>query len=403
MPSEPVSALGGVIKATITFRRFATLGNGFSTIRESRPAPPFSKADAAAEALSLKCQTGSVPSAGFIGISIRADMKCSSPESRHETRGDRCQESTTPIGDRVAGRELELAIALCRFSRKRRSPTIVDLGRLAELRALYDEIAEGHQLPADVSYRAVDAAGVSAEWLSGPRVRDDCVLLYLHGGCYVTGSVETHRDIMTRLSIEASMRVLGLNYRLAPRHPFPAAVEDATAAYVWILKSGVEPDHIAIAGDSAGAGLAVAATIKIRDQGLPLPGALVCVSPWVDLAVAGDSMEINADADPIVSREMLLGWGGMYLDGHDPRTPLASPLYADLRRLPPILIQVGSDEVLLDDSRRLAERASIAGVNATLEVWPEMIHVWHLFAPILPQAREAIEDIGKFLRLQLGN
>jgi epsilon-lactone hydrolase len=206
---------------------------------------------------------------------------------------------------------------------------------------------------------------------------------------------------MTRLSIEASMRVLGLNYRLAPLHPFPAAVDDTTAAYRWLLKIGIEPARIAIVG-SAGAGLALAASVRIRDEGLPLPGAAVCLSPWVDLAVTGDSMQSKAHEDPIVSREMLLGRGKLYLGDCDPRTPLASPLYADLRGLPPLLIQVGSAEVLLDDPLRLADRASFAGVNTTLEVWSEMIHVRHTFAPILPEARQAIERIGEFVRLRLG-
>ena len=273
---------------------------------------------------------------------------------------------------------------------------------MAELRALYAKIADAHALPGNVSYQAVDAAGVRAEWLRGPQVRDDRVMLYLHGGCYATGSVETHRDLITRLSIEASMRVLGLNYRLAPFHPFPAAVEDATAAYRWLLEIGIEPARIAFAGDSAGAGLALAATVSIRDAGLPLPGAVVCISPWVDLAVTGASMKSKATEDPIVSRDMLLGWGKLYLGDHDPRTPLASPLYADLRGLPPLLVQVGSAEVLLDDSARLAERATASGVNVTLEVWPDMIHVWHTFAPILPEARQAIERIGKFVRSHLG-
>ena len=293
----------------------------------------------------------------------------------------------------MASRELQVAIELCRFSRRRRRPTVVALGRLAELHGEYDEIADGHQLLSGVSYQPVDAGGVGAEWLSGPKVRDNCAMLYLHGGCYATGSVETHRDLMTRLSIAASMRVLGLNYRLAPAHPFPAAVEDAAAAYRWLLKMGIEPARIAIAGDSAGAGLALAATITMRDAGVPLPGALACLSPWVDLAVTGASMESKAGEDPIVSREMLLGWGKLYLGDRDPRTPLASPLYADLRGIPPLLIQVGSAEVLLDDSTRLADRVSAAGVDTTLEVWPEMIHVWQSFASILPEARQAIERV----------
>jgi monoterpene epsilon-lactone hydrolase len=269
------------------------------------------------------------------------------------------------------------------------------------LRGEYDEIADSHQISSDVSYQPVDARGVSAEWLCGPKFRDDHAMLYLHGGCYATGSVETHRDLMTRLSIAASMRVLGLNYRLAPVHPFPAAVEDAAAAYRWLLKMGIEPARIAIAGDSAGAGLALAATITTRDAGLPLPGAVVCLSPWVDLAVTGASMESKAGEDPIVSREMLLGWGKLYLGERYPRTPLASPLYADLRGLPPLLIQVGSAEVLLDDATRLADRALVAGVNTTLEVWPEMIHVWHSFAAILPEGRQGIEGIAKFVRAHI--
>jgi monoterpene epsilon-lactone hydrolase len=301
----------------------------------------------------------------------------------------------------VASRELQVAIELCRFSRRKRRPTVIELGRLAELQGEYDEFADGHQISSDVNYQPVDAGGVSAEWLSPTAASPDSALIYLHGGCYATGSVETHRELMTRLSIAASMRVLGLNYRLAPTHPFPAAVEDATAAYRWLLETGVDSARIAIAGDSAGAGLALATTITARDAGLPLPGAVTCLSPWVDLAVTGVSMETKASEDPIVSREMLLGWGKLYLGDCDPRTPLASPLYADLRGLPPLLIQVGSAEVLLDDATRLADRASAAGVDTTLEVWPEMIHVWHSFAPMLPEGRQAIEGIGKFIRIHL--
>ncbi len=302
----------------------------------------------------------------------------------------------------MASRELQLAIEICRFSRRRAGPSVLQIGRMAELRAEYDELAEGHLIGGDVSYQRVEAGGVSAEWLSGPRVRDDYAMLYLHGGCYGSGSVETHRELMTRLSIAAGMRVLGLNYRLAPAHPFPAAVEDASAAYRWLIGTGIEPARIALAGDSAGAGLALATTVAIRDEGLALPGALVCISPWVDLAVTGASMETKAVEDPVVSREMLLGWAKLYLGERDPRTPLASPLYADLQGLPPLLIQVGSAEVLLDDSTRLADRASAAGISTTLEVWPDMIHVWQSFAAILPEGRQAIERIGEFVRTHLG-
>ena len=279
----------------------------------------------------------------------------------------------------------------------------MQLGRLAELRAAYDEIAHSHPLPNNVTSEKVDAGGVSAEWLSGPDPDAQRTILYLHGGCYTTGSVDTHRDLISRLAINSSMRVLGLNYRLAPLHRFPAAVEDAAAAYRWLLRIGIQPHHIAMAGDSAGAGLALAAGLTIRDEGLPLPGAIVCISPWVDLAATGASMESKAAEDPIVNRNMLLGWGGLYLGDSDPRTPLASPLYGDLRGFPPMLIQVGSAEVLLDDSIRLAKQASDCGVDVALEVWPEMIHVWHTFAPILPEARQAIEEMVRFIRRHLSD
>jgi acetyl esterase/lipase len=228
----------------------------------------------------------------------------------------------------AARQALQLAIEISRFSRRKRRPAIVDLGRLAELQAQFEELAGDHQIAGDSCFQAANAGGVSAEWLGGPNLREDSAILYLHGGCYATGSVETHRDLMSRLSRAASMRVLGLNYRLAPVHPFPAAVEDATAAYRWLLEIGIEPARIAFAGDSAGAGLALAATIVMRDVRVPLPGAIVCISPWVDLAVTGASMESNAYEDPIVSREMLLGWGKLYLGDRDPRiTSICGPAW----------------------------------------------------------------------------
>jgi epsilon-lactone hydrolase len=301
----------------------------------------------------------------------------------------------------MASRELALAIQLCRHSRHNPGPLVLQLGRLAELRAEYDEISDGDPHRSKINCQVVDAGRMNAEWISTPASDKDRAILYLHGGCYGMGSVQTHRDLMSRIAVEASMRVLGLNYRLAPAHGFPAAVEDAAAAYRWLLGSGLQPGRIAIAGDSAGAGLALAATIMVRDEGLPVPGAILCISPWVDLALSGDSLESKAAEDPIVSREMLLGWAKLYLGAHDPYTPLASPLYAELRGIPPKLIQVGSAEVLLDDSRRLAQRASAMGVDTTLEIWPEMIHVWHSFASILREARQAIEAIGSFVRQHL--
>ncbi|HEX4210552.1 MAG TPA: alpha/beta hydrolase, partial [Candidatus Binataceae bacterium] len=193
-------------------------------------------------------------------------------------------------------------------------------------------------------------------------------------------------------------RVLGIDYRLAPEHPFPAAVEDAVAAYRWLLAQGLQPSRIAVAGDSAGGGLTIATLVAIRDAKLAVPAAGVCLSPWVDMEGIGESMTSKASVDPVVQKQGLLGMAQAYLGGKDPRTPLAAPLYADLKGLPPLLIQVGEAETLLDDSKRLADRAKAAGVKVTLEPWKEMIHVWHLFAPFLPEGQEAIDGIGKYLR-----
>jgi len=293
--------------------------------------------------------------------------------------------------------ELLLAIGLSRFSQRRRRLTLMDRGEYAALQERYAEIADAHPGPSDARYSSVTAGGVSAEWIGGPWVRDDAVILYLHGGCYGTGSVATHRDLITRIAAAGRARSLGLNYRLAPAHPFPAAVDDTLAAYRWLLAEGIAAERIALVGDSAGAGLAVATTLALRDQQVSLPSAIVCISPWVDLALSGASMKTQACEDPLVSRAMLLGWAQLYLGEHDPSTPLASPIYADLHGLPPMLIQVGSTEVLRDDATRLSERATASGVEATLEVWPGMIHVWHTFAPILSEARDAIARIGQFV------
>jgi acetyl esterase/lipase len=223
-------------------------------------------------------------------------------------------------------------------------------------------------------------------------------MLYLHGGGYVVGSIATHRGLAGRLSQAAAARVLLVDYRLAPEHPFPAAVDDAASAYRWLLAQGIESARLVIAGDSAGGGLTIATLVALRDAGVPLPAAAVCLSPWVDLEGSGDSVTTKAAADPLVQKDMLLQLGAWYLAGADPRTPLAAPLYADLRRLPPLLIQVGTAEILLDDATRLAEKATAAGVKVTLESWEDMIHVWQLFAPMLPEGQQAIERIGVFVQ-----
>ncbi len=264
-----------------------------------------------------------------------------------------------------------------------------------EMRALFEQMAAPAE--ADIKSEPVTAGGVPAEWIFAPGANPERAVLYLHGGGYVVGSIKTHRDLMGRISRAAKARVLGLDYRLAPEHPFPAAVEDSVAAYKWMLERGLNASRIAVAGDSAGGGLVVATLVAIRDDKLPLPAAGVCLSPWVDLEGIGESMKTRQHADPVVRRDMLTQMAAAYLGGKNARTPLAAPLYADLTGLPPLLIQVGDAETLLDDSNRLAQRARAAGVEVKLEVWPEMIHVFRLFAGFLPEGQQAVDGVGQFI------
>ena len=270
---------------------------------------------------------------------------------------------------------------------------------VVELRATNEQMAR----PAapDVTSEPVVANGVDAAWICAPSAATDRVVLYLHGGGYIMGSLNTHRDLMGRISRAAQTRVLGLDYRLAPEHPFPAAVDDTVAGYRFLLDQGLPPSRLAIAGDSAGGALALAALIAGRDAGLPMPAAAVCLSPFLDLEGTGESITTRADVDPIATPEVIDVWAKAYLAGADPRTPLANPLCADLHGLPALLIQVGDHEVLLDDSTRLAQRAQAAGVDVKLEVWPEMIHRWHSYAAVLPEGQQAIDDIGTFLRAHI--
>ena len=254
----------------------------------------------------------------------------------------------------------------------------------------------------DVVVRPVDAGGVGAEWVAAGGARDDRAVLYLHGGGYVMGSFATHRKLAGDVSRAAGARSLLVDYRLAPEHAHPAAVEDAVRAYRWLLDEvGADPGRVAVAGDSAGGGLAVATLVALRDSGGPLPAAAVCVSPWVDLGCDAASYEGRATRDPIVTVGDLRRFRDWYLGGADPRLPSASPARADLRGLPPLLVQVGDAEVLLDDASLLAERARAAGVDVTLEVWPDMVHVWHVFAGRVPESTAAVERIGDFLLTHL--
>ena len=273
---------------------------------------------------------------------------------------------------------------------------------VADRRQGFDMLAAKFPVAPDITCEQVDAAGVPAEWVVAPGAESRRILLYLHGGGYVIGSINTHRDLAGRLSRAAAARVLLIDYRLAPEYPHPAAVEDATTAYRWLLRHGATPAHTVIAGDSAGGGLTIATLVALRDAGEALPAAGVCISPWVDLEGIGESMTTRASVDPIVQRQGLVWFANLYLGGANPRTPLAAPLYADLHSLPPLFIHVGTAETLLDDATRLAERARTAGVDVTLEVCEEMIHVWHLFAAMLPEGQQAIERVGAYIRQRTG-
>jgi len=251
--------------------------------------------------------------------------------------------------------------------------------------------------PAGTAVDLVDAGGVPAEWVVAPGVSPGRVLLYFHGGAYQIGSPANLRHLVALLSGAAGARALSVDYRLAPEHPFPAAIEDALAAYRWLLASGIDPALIAVAGDSAGGGLALGALVALRDAGDPMPAGAVMLSPWTDLALTGDSLRTRAAVEVMVKPEGLPEDVALYLAGADPRHPYASPLYADLRGLPPLLIHVGDAEVILDDSTRLAARASEAGVEVSLEIWDDMPHVFPAFAGLLPEADQAIERVGSWL------
>jgi monoterpene epsilon-lactone hydrolase len=264
----------------------------------------------------------------------------------------------------------------------------------AQRRSLGGALAPGK--PTDVRYEKVDAGGVRAEWFIPDGADPSRVLYYLHGGGYVLGSIESHRDPVSRLARAAKMRALVIDYRLAPEHPFPAQLEDATAAYKWLLASGLSPSRIAVAGESAGAGLTMSLLVALREGHIPLPAVAACVSPWVDLEVTGGTMTRNAPFDYVTRGTLRLY--AKWFAPRDATNPLASALHADLRGLPPLLLLAGGSETLLDDARRLSDRASAHGVRVTLEVEPDMIHAWPLFASGFPRCQASLERVGAFLR-----
>ena len=279
-----------------------------------------------------------------------------------------------------------------------------DLKLINELYRFIDEYTANYKnksIPNEVKFEQIDAGGVPAEWVITPKAKDTKqVIFYLFSGGYMWGSIRTRRFVPYLLGKETNLRCLIIGYRLAPEHPFPAALDDSFAAYKWLLSTGITSNNIIIAGASAGGGLAVATMVKLKELGLPLPTAGVLLSPWADLACKGESLETNVKFSPFgpVLVEIM---ANAYLNGEEPTNPYASPIHADLKGLPPLLIHVGSIEILLDDSISLAKQAKSAGVDVTLEIWEGMPHVFHNFGDKIPDSKNAIEKINRFVQRNL--
>jgi acetyl esterase/lipase len=255
--------------------------------------------------------------------------------------------------------------------------------------------------PRGTRIEQVSAGGVPGEVVATAASDPDRYVLFLHGGAYAVGSPRLYRLFTWRLANAGRARVLAIEYRLAPEHPYPAALEDVLQAYHWLLGEGADPRRLAIAGDSAGGGLTLAAMMKLRDQGAPLPGAAVVMSPWTDLALTGRSLHTNAESDPMLVAAEVPRLARYYVPESEARNPYASPLYGDPRGLPPTLIQVGSDEILHDDAVRMAEKMKAAGCDVELQVWPRMPHVFQVLAAVVPEARKAIAEIARFLQAKM--
>jgi monoterpene epsilon-lactone hydrolase len=278
----------------------------------------------------------------------------------------------------------------------------VDVSAL-ELRAGIESSVGAMPLPDGTTIEPLSVGGVPSEWVRpGVVVAPDACVLYLHGGGYVIGSCNTHRPLASHLACRTGLPVLLVDYRLAPEHPYPAAVDDALTAYEWLLARGFEPGRIVVAGDSAGGGLTLATLLALRDRGRPQPALGVAISPWTDLTLSGESMTSMADRDPMVTRGGLQRMADWYAAGCDPTESLVSPLFADPTGLPPLLIHVGEVETLRDDAVRFADRAAKAGVDVTLEVWPEMIHVWHVLGPDVPESEAGVARIAEFVADRVG-
>jgi acetyl esterase/lipase len=272
---------------------------------------------------------------------------------------------------------------------------------LQQRRTIIEDGARRLPMPPRVAVQKTIVGDFPAEWLRPTSMGEDRAILYLHGGAYTVGSCNTHRALASRLAIAGKAPALLPEYRLAPEHPFPAALQDCVAAYGWLIEYGIPPEKIVVVGDSAGGGLAVAMAVSLRHNDVPLPAAIVCMSPWADLGLTGESLRTRANVDPICSLEESRFHASQYVGNADPRAALISPIYADLHGLPPMLIHVGDREILLSDATRLAERAREDGVTGELKIWDGMWHVWHLLAAYVPEGQQAVDEIGAFISTQI--
>jgi monoterpene epsilon-lactone hydrolase len=259
------------------------------------------------------------------------------------------------------------------------------------------------KLPDQIEVSSVSIDNLYAEWILPAQAQKDKVILYFHGGGYVSGNCQTHRTHVAKFVQGSGVGALLFDYRLAPEHPFPAAIEDALAAYRWLLSEGVDPSNIGFAGDSAGGGLCLATLLALRDQGLDLPAAAVALSPWTDLKCTGESLTTRKKIDPFTPGDAWTVFSKYYVGDNDPGSPWISPLYGDLSGLPPILIYAGDRDVLFDDSTRFVEKAQAAGVDVTLRVGEGLFHCYPVCAPLFPEARQAMDEICAFINTHLGN
>lgn len=292
----------------------------------------------------------------------------------------------------MASRELAAAVELMTSFRERPAESVTIEQRRQAMETMQGSVA----LAEDVTVQKVDADGVPAEWVTVPASNGLRIVLYFHGGGYCMGSLNTHRELVSRIARAAQARVLNVDYRLAPEQPFPAALDDAVASYRWLLAADVDPHTVVVGGDSAGGGLALAFLARLRDEAYPLPAGAVLLSPWTDLTGSGDSICHRRSLDPMIDAGGLHETAGYYCTEEERANPYVSPLFDSLRGLPPLLVQVGGREVLIDDSIRVAEKAEHAGVDVTLQVWEEAFHVFQAL-PALPEAAEALSGIGRFV------